>query len=90
MKRYLDLNGVPTPKERLHAFTNHAVVLGGRRNRERYVTVMDFHSRKFDNARASQIQPGAKICLFHIGHISAYLTKYESGFVGLGEERYGD
>ena len=90
MKPYLSLNGVPTPKERLHAFTNHAVVLGGRRNHERYVNVMDFHSRKYDNARASQIQPGDKICLFHIEHIIAYLTKSEGGFVGLGEERYGD
>ena len=51
---------------------------------------MDFHSRKYDNARASQIQPGDKICLFHIGHISAYPTKSEGGFVGFGEERYGD
>ena len=59
-------------------------------NHERYVTVEDFHSHKYDNARASQIQPGDKNFLFHIGHISAYLTKSEGGFVGLGEERYGE
>ena len=90
MKPYLGLNDIPMPKERLHAFTNHAVVPGGRRNHERYVTVMDFHSRMYDNAKASQIQPGDKNCLFHIGHLSVYLTKSEGGFVGLGEERYGD
>ena len=61
MKPYLGLNGVPTPKDRLHAITNHAVVLGEQRNHERYVTVVDFHSRKYDNTRASQIQPGDKI-----------------------------
>ena len=60
MKPYLGLNGVPKPKKRLYAFTSHAVVLGGRRNHERYVTVMDFHFPKYDNARASQIQRAIK------------------------------